>query len=223
MNENLFVPRIGDCWNRIGVYGDRTCPELDTFNHCRNCSIYSSAGRALLEQPLKQNELTETARALSAPAEKHNQNQLSVLLFQLNDVRFALPLKSLREVSSVHAIHTVPHITNREFLGLASLQGEIVLCFSLHACLDIAPVTEQKAKEDMQLILLQDKEDTWAFRADHIEGVEVILQNEMQSAPDTITHAPSACTTATFSWKKHTYALLNGSTLCSRFRECISA
>ncbi|NEN98182.1 MAG: chemotaxis protein CheW, partial [Moorea sp. SIO3I7] len=28
-------PIFNDCWNQIGVTGDRSCPELKTFIHCR--------------------------------------------------------------------------------------------------------------------------------------------------------------------------------------------
>ena len=28
---------IDDCWNRIGVHGDKQCPLLERLVHCRNC------------------------------------------------------------------------------------------------------------------------------------------------------------------------------------------
>ena len=31
------------CWRRIGVAGDRTCPELAQHVHCRNCPVYAGA------------------------------------------------------------------------------------------------------------------------------------------------------------------------------------
>ncbi len=33
----------GDCWNRIGVSGDRSCPELATVVHCHNCPVFSGS------------------------------------------------------------------------------------------------------------------------------------------------------------------------------------
>ena len=32
---------IDDCWNRIGIHGDKSCPLLAEHIHCRNCSVYS--------------------------------------------------------------------------------------------------------------------------------------------------------------------------------------
>jgi chemotaxis-related protein WspD len=40
---------IDDCWNRIGVRGDFSCPELRQHIHCRNCPVHSAAAVALLD------------------------------------------------------------------------------------------------------------------------------------------------------------------------------
>ena len=41
---------IDDCWKRTGVWGDKTCPELKSAQHCKNCKLYSRVGRILLDQ-----------------------------------------------------------------------------------------------------------------------------------------------------------------------------
>ena len=41
--ETPALGTVDDCWNRIGVSGDRSCPELQAHLHCRNCSVSSSA------------------------------------------------------------------------------------------------------------------------------------------------------------------------------------
>ncbi len=41
---------IDDCWNRIGIHGDRSCPLLVDHIHCRNCSVYSAAATRLLDR-----------------------------------------------------------------------------------------------------------------------------------------------------------------------------
>ncbi|HTJ92190.1 MAG TPA: chemotaxis protein CheW [Pararobbsia sp.] len=42
---------LDDCWNRIGVQGDRTCERLTDVVHCRNCSVYAHAAMSLLDRP----------------------------------------------------------------------------------------------------------------------------------------------------------------------------
>ncbi len=45
------LPVGGDCWNRIGVNGDRSCPELTSFVHCRNCPVFAAAARSFFDRP----------------------------------------------------------------------------------------------------------------------------------------------------------------------------
>ena len=42
---------LNDCWNKIGVRGDGSCPELKQHAHCRNCPVYASVA-AETESPL---------------------------------------------------------------------------------------------------------------------------------------------------------------------------
>ncbi len=57
---------VGDgCWNRIGVSGDRSCPELPSFVHCRNCPVFAAAARAFFDRPAPEGYLAEWARWLA--------------------------------------------------------------------------------------------------------------------------------------------------------------
>ena len=37
------------CWQEIGVWGDRSCPELAAVTHCHNCPVFAAAGRKFLK------------------------------------------------------------------------------------------------------------------------------------------------------------------------------
>ena len=49
--------QIDDCWNRIGVRGDSTCPKLQDYLRCLNCPTYAAGASALLDRPVTADEL----------------------------------------------------------------------------------------------------------------------------------------------------------------------
>ncbi|WP_233237774.1 chemotaxis protein CheW [Bordetella sp. LUAb4] len=68
MVEHETAP-IDDCWNRIGVQGDMSCPRLREHIHCRNCPVYATAARRLLDR----HPATFDDTASSRPAAAHVQ------------------------------------------------------------------------------------------------------------------------------------------------------
>lgn len=50
---------VNDCWNKIGVRGDGSCPELARYVHCRNCPVYFAGAGAVLDRPAPSDYLAE--------------------------------------------------------------------------------------------------------------------------------------------------------------------
>jgi hypothetical protein len=44
---SVCTVKLNDCWNKIGVWGNRECGELKKVIHCRNCTVYSSLAAQL--------------------------------------------------------------------------------------------------------------------------------------------------------------------------------
>ena len=63
-------PGEGDCWNHIGVSGDQSCPELETFIHCRNCHVFAAAARTFFDRPAPEGYLAGWSRWLTGSAEQ---------------------------------------------------------------------------------------------------------------------------------------------------------
>ena len=62
-------PGDGDCWNQIGVSGDRSCPELETFIHCRNCPVFAAAARTFFDRPAPEGYLAGWSSWLAGSVE----------------------------------------------------------------------------------------------------------------------------------------------------------
>ena len=52
-----------DCWNSIGIAGDRSCRELEAHIHCRNCPVFASAAEEFLHRVAPEGYLSEWALA----------------------------------------------------------------------------------------------------------------------------------------------------------------
>ena len=60
------MPGQDDCWNKIGISGDQSCPELKTFIHCRNCPVFAAAARTFFDRAAPEGYLAEWSRWLAA-------------------------------------------------------------------------------------------------------------------------------------------------------------
>jgi len=217
------APGDGDCWNKIGISGDRTCPELNSFIHCRNCPVFTAAARTFFDRPAPDGYLAEWARWLTASAGRdgrgegegtgENQDDLlsrgeatSVLIFRLGDEWLAFRTQAIAEVTVPRPVHRVPHRSNQVFVGLVNLQGQVQLCVSLHGLLGIAA-----AASPTQLVVLRDQErqETWAFAADDVLGVQRVPRSQWCSVPSTLVNPAVAFSQAVLSWSGRSIGLLD--------------
>ncbi len=58
-------PGDDDCWSHIGVSGDRTCPELSSVIHCRNCPVFTTAARTFFDRPAPEGYLADWSHWLA--------------------------------------------------------------------------------------------------------------------------------------------------------------
>ena len=47
-----LTPPQPECWRTIGITGDKSCPELATYIHCRNCPVLAEAARTFFARRL---------------------------------------------------------------------------------------------------------------------------------------------------------------------------
>jgi len=96
----------------------------------------------------------------------------SVLLFQLGDLRLALPTKIASAVAPVLHIARIPHRTGTVLLGVVAFRGEILPCCSLSRILDLPASGEQpKSAAARTLILEESAGRRWAVPIDGVLGV----------------------------------------------------
>lgn len=226
-----MATRLEDCWNRIGVFGDRSCEVLHDCVHCRNCHVYSAAGRSLLERLPPSDYLqewtsvlAETKRgsessSLSADGTVVRSDQsLSVMIFRLASELFALPVGVFLEVSAPFVVHSVPHRSNALFLGMVNIRGEIMLAASLTNLLGLKTVPASAGSHTGvgRMAVAGAPEGKWVFPIDEIYGIYLFNRDDVKRAPVVVSNASSSYSTGVFQWQNRSVAILDPDRIFSK-------
>jgi len=182
LKNPLAEKGIVDCWNHVGVFGDRSCPELTAAIHCKNCSVFTSAGRELLRREAPSDYLLDWSERLSKQTENKDSESVSVLIFRLLSAHFALDTKCFLEVTEPVAIHKIPHRSNSVLKGIVNIRGEIQLCVSLVELLEIKQTTETAPAQAQKLAVIENEGERWAFLIDEIYGIHRIERDRFSDS-----------------------------------------
>ena len=87
--EIVALPVL-DCWNSIGVKGDRSCPKLRDAIHCHNCEVFANAARTFLDRPAPDGYLAEVTGSFARATESKTAQAVSVVLFEVGDQLLAI-------------------------------------------------------------------------------------------------------------------------------------
>jgi chemotaxis-related protein WspD len=140
VSARAVAPEIAtdDCWNRIGVRGDGSCPDLQRYIHCRNCPVYSAAAARFLDRDLLPGQIDDWTRRFAAPATLKSASTQSAFVFRIGANWLALPAGVIDEVAEPRPVHSVPHRSGI-VLGLVNVRGALLVCVSLARLLGIEP------------------------------------------------------------------------------------
>jgi chemotaxis-related protein WspD len=205
------------CWNRIGVRGDRSCPELLTVMHCHNCPVFAAAGRRFLDAPSPPGYLDEWAARLAGRDEFREGDETSVLVFRLGDEWLALPVAVLVEVTRPRAAHRIPH-RGGLLAGMVNIRGELHLCVRLDLVLGVTAAADGDP-EQRRLVVIRRAADTWAFAADEVDQVHRVLLPDLATAAPTLARAQVKLTRGVFPHAKRSVGLLDDARLFQALRE----
>lgn len=218
----------GDCWNRIGVGGDRSCPELATVVHCHNCPVFSAAGRRFLDSFPPDGYLEEWTARLAENKDDEVAEVRGVVLFRLGGEWLALPAGALHEVISLRPIHRIP-FHGGLLAGVVNVRGELHLAIRMDHLLGITHSAEtdgdgsssDNGKTIPRLLVAGRDAETWVFRVDHVDRVYRLVMQSLKPVPPTLGRATSRFTRGVFRWKDHAVGLLDEGRLFEAVRTSV--
>lgn len=204
---------IDDCWNRIGIHGDKSCPLLIEHIHCRNCAVYSAAATRLLDRyALQQDDREQVSVAVEIDVKTR-----SLLMFRLGEEWLGLATRSLVEVAPLQAIHSLPHQRSRALLGVANVRGALVACLSLVELLGLdgtASVTSD-ARVMPRMLIIAAHGGPVVVPVDEVDGIHAIDERILEAASQSGTQASARYTRGVLQFKGRSLRWLDEEQLLS--------
>ena len=201
---------IDHCWRRIGVAGDRQCPELARVGHCRNCSRFAEIAVRTLDRAPSRDCVEQATALLAREKDPEVRDTFAVIVFRLADEWLALPAPVFEEVTPLRPIRRIPHHTNGVLLGLVNVRGSLHLCVSMARLLGIAE-TEHAAQSrgGARLLVIGHDGCRWAFAADEVSGIHRVAPHELEDVPATAAKTAFVPAKAIFPWRQSHAGLLD--------------
>ena len=204
---------IDDCWNRIGIHGDKSCPLLAEHIHCRNCAVYSAAATRLLDRyALQQDDRVQHSATVESDIKTR-----SLLMFRLGEEWLALATRSLMEVAPLQAIHSLPHQRSRALLGVANVRGALVACLSLVELLglDATNTVASSARVMARMLIIAAHGGPVVVPVDEVDGIHAIDERILETVSQSGTQASGKYTRGVLPFKGRSLRWLDEEQLLS--------
>ena len=212
----MSAAAINACWKLIGVWGDRSCPELERHTHCRNCEVFCAAAAALLDRPAPPGYREEWTARIAQRRQAKLAGTKSIVIFRIGEEWLALPTAVFVEVAGLRPVHSLPHRTDNIVSGLVNIRGELLLCISLGNVLGLetAPVSGLQKHQTIfeRMLVISQKTGRAVFPANEVHVGHRYHPDELKPLPATVAlaAAPRACySIGILSWRNHNVGILD--------------
>jgi len=231
MNERPDAPRrldlvLDDCWNRIGVRGDGSCPELLKYTHCHNCPVYAAGAAQVLDADAPASYFADRTAYVAERASVHESATRSVVIFRVGSEWLALPTSVVTEVANLLPVHSLPHRPDGIVLGLASVRGELLVCVSLHRIVGAEPPAPANLHHRdiayRRLLVIRQGAVRVVCPVDEVHGIHRFHPRELQDVPTTVAKATVTYSTALLPWQGHSVGTLDDELLFYTLRRSLA-
>lgn len=203
---------IDDCWNKIGVRGDGSCAELKTHVHCHNCPVHAAAAGLLLATVPPAGYLDEWTSHVAKVKVVARRDFETAVIFRVGAELLALRTEVVKEVANPKPIHSIPHRRSGAVLGLVNVRGELLVCASLAAILNIdaaSPGLREENAARRRFLVLRREAVRAVCPVDDVVGVERFLPADLREVPATVARAALRYSSKILRWRGQAIGLLD--------------
>lgn len=204
-----------DCWNTIGVWSSvpEKCERLSQVVHCRNCDVFSQAGREVLERTPPGGYVTQWRKEIAHQQGESDTTLTGVMTFRIAEEWFAVPAKTLQEIAEQRTIHRVPHNDNPHVVGIVNIGGEVDICYSLGDFLGLSKQANViNAYERLMVVIYNG--DRYIFPVNEVSGMTRYGEADVLPVPATLGGDKSSYVDGMFVMGKTHIAILNIEQIC---------
>ena len=92
-----------DCWNQIGVWSRQAakCDKLPEVVHCRNCEVYTNAGRQALERRVSEEYSEQWMQTYAQVQSEARRKADSLVAFRLGKEWFGLSTLYFKSIENL--------------------------------------------------------------------------------------------------------------------------
>jgi chemotaxis-related protein WspD len=199
----LEANELSGCWRRIGVTGDRSCPALLDYVHCRNCPVHADAAQRSLQRPVEPEYRAVWARELARPHAPQDTRNAAALAFRIGAEWLAAPMAMVASVAPLARAHRLPHRGgNGALLGIVNVGGRLLPAVALGALLGIEgtgvdgagtdPAPQDGRHAFARLLVLAAGGQSYALPVDEVRGVLRYAAASVRAPAATLQRMPSA-------------------------------
>jgi len=187
---------VNDCWNTIGVRGDRSCHELIEHVHCRNCPVHSSAARSALDRDVSQAYLDRWSARLAKPKAALEAKSMALLVVRAGAEWLALPTPVVLEITNPQPVRALPHRGSRIGMGLINVRGELLVCVVLRELLGLQPrpagPQDGSRVAQERVLVIRRAAARVACVVDEVDGIYQCSPADVTALPTTVAKASSS-------------------------------
>lgn len=180
---------VSDCWNSIGVRGDRSCEKLAEHTHCRNCDVYASGARSVMQRPLPPGYREEWAEYFAREEAEQKELDRSIVVFRIGREWLALPAELAVTIAETANPHRVPHRSGGALAGIVNVKGRLYPCMSLASLMSIAddqPPPPSGRRVYPRLLVATLGTQAFALPVDDLHGIHRYAGSDVQPVPTTV-------------------------------------
>ena len=165
---------------------DASCDPADSADE--------NAMNRLLDRPLSEDDIRQATERVAQLRSRPVRDVASLLLFCIGAEQLAVPATDVARVTRVAVVRRIPHRSNHIIRGLCNVDGELLICGSLMALLELAEPDQAASAEAGQsdlrrMVVLGSESNRWAIEVDRVLGVQYFETASYKQPPVTVQQA----------------------------------